>query len=44
MQCPPEVSRSTLRLSVGRENTADEIDEAARRIAAVVAGLRAPSA
>lgn len=44
MQCPPEVSRSTLRLSVGRENTAEEIDEAARRIAAVVARLRARSA
>jgi cysteine desulfurase len=40
MQCPPEVARSTLRLSVGRDNTEEEIDEAVRRIAAVIARLR----
>lgn len=43
MQCPPEVARSTLRLSVGRENTTEEIDEAVRRIAAVAMRLRGMS-
>ena len=42
MQCPPEVYRSTLRFSVGRENTEQEIDEAIRRTVAVVARLRSP--
>ena len=40
MQCPPDVYRSTLRFSVGRDNTEQEIDEAIRRTATVVARLR----
>jgi cysteine desulfurase len=37
---PAEVYRSSVRFSVGSENTAEEIDEAAGRIAGVVARLR----
>jgi cysteine desulfurase len=40
MGCPPEVHKSTLRFSVGRENTAEEIDEAVARIARVVERAR----
>lgn len=36
MNRPPEVYDATLRFSVGRENTAEEIDEAIQRIARVV--------
>ncbi len=36
MGCSPEVVRSTLRFSLGRENTEQEIDDAIQRIAAVV--------
>ena len=40
MDRPPEVYDATLRFSVGRENTAAEIDEAVRRIVRVVARAR----
>jgi cysteine desulfurase len=40
MQCPPDVYQSTLRFSVGRDNTEQEIDEAVQRTAGVVARLR----
>jgi cysteine desulfurase len=43
MQRPAEVLGSSLRLSVGIDNTADEIEEAADRIAATVARLRGGS-
>jgi cysteine sulfinate desulfinase/cysteine desulfurase-like protein len=37
---PDEVLRSSLRLSVGIDNTPDEIDAAAERIAKIVSRLR----
>lgn len=40
MGCRPEVCSSAVRFSVGIENTEAEIDEAVRRIAAVVGRLR----
>lgn len=40
MQIPPELHRSCLRLSVGRDNTREEIDAAVERIAGVVRRLR----
>jgi cysteine desulfurase len=40
MQCPPEVYQSTLRFSVGLENTEQEIDDAVQRISDVVGRLR----
>jgi cysteine desulfurase len=40
MGCPPEVYRSSVRFSVGPENTEAEIDEAVRRIARVVQNAR----
>ncbi|MBW3539884.1 MAG: aminotransferase class V-fold PLP-dependent enzyme, partial [Planctomycetes bacterium] len=40
MNRPPEVYRSSVRFSVGYENTDAQIDEAAERIAAVVERLR----
>ena len=40
MGCPPEVYRSSVRFSVGLENTEEEIDEAVWRIASVVRRLR----
>lgn len=40
MGLEPELYKSALRLSVGRQNTFEEIDEAVERIAAVVRGLR----
>jgi cysteine desulfurase len=40
MNRPPEVYRSSVRFSVSVENTLEEIDEAVRRIAAVVERLR----
>jgi len=40
MGCPPEVCASAVRFSVGIENTDAEIDEAIRRIKAVVGRLR----
>jgi cysteine desulfurase len=36
MQCPPEVCIASVRFSVGCENTEDEIDEAVRRVNAIV--------
>jgi len=36
MNTPPDVARATLRLSVGRENTLEQIDRAVERIASVV--------
>ena len=44
MGCPPDVIRSTLRFSLGRENTEDEIDAAVERIAGVVGRLRSRGA
>ena len=41
MGCEPEIYKSSVRFSVGIENTAQEIDEAVRRIARVVEQLRA---
>lgn len=41
MGCPPEVYRSSVRLSLGVETTDVEVDEAAARIARVVVRLRA---
>jgi cysteine desulfurase len=43
MGCPLDIARSSLRLSVSLGNTAEEMDLAADRIAAVVARLRNPS-
>ena len=40
MGCPPEVFQSSVRFSVGSENTGEEIDEAIRRISPVVGRLR----
>ena len=40
MGCPPDVCASAVRFSVGIENTTTEIDEAIRRITAVVNRLR----
>ena len=40
MQSPPDVYRSTLRFSVGRDNTEDEIDEAIQRTSSIVTRLR----
>ena len=40
MRCPPEVYQSTLRFSVGLENTEQEIDDAVLRISDVVGRLR----
>lgn len=40
MQIPEELHRSCLRLSVGRDNTPEEMDAAVERIAAVVRRLR----
>jgi cysteine sulfinate desulfinase/cysteine desulfurase-like protein len=40
MQRPPEVYQSTLRFSVGCENTEQEIDDAVQRISGVVGRLR----
>ena len=40
MGVPPEVALSTVRLSVSFETTAEEVDEAVRRIAGVVRRLR----
>ena len=40
MGCSPEVYRSSVRFSLGVDNTAEEIDEAVRRIAGVVTSLR----
>jgi cysteine desulfurase len=42
MNCPPEVCAASVRFSVGCENTVEEIDEAARRIAAIVQRQRQP--
>jgi cysteine desulfurase len=44
MGCAPEVYRSSVRFSLSIENTEAEIDDAARRIAGVVARLRELSA
>jgi cysteine desulfurase len=41
MGCPPDVAASAVRLSLSFENTIDEIDDAAGRIARVVGRLRA---
>lgn len=41
MGVPAELHRSCLRLSLGRDNTREEVDEAAERIAEVVRRLRA---
>ena len=38
MGVPEEVGRATVRLSVGKETTAAEVDEAARLIAAAAGG------
>jgi cysteine desulfurase len=43
MNRSPEVYDATLRFSIGRENTEEEIDEAVRRIARVVARARQSS-
>lgn len=43
MGCPPEVYRSAVRFSLGQTTTESEIDEAARRITAVVTRLRQAS-
>jgi cysteine desulfurase len=40
MGCPPEVSRSAVRFSVGLENSPAEIEEALERIIPIVARLR----
>ena len=40
MGCPRGLALSSLRFSVGRRNTVEEIDEAARRIASVVQRMR----
>lgn len=40
MGVPPDVARCSLRFSLGRDNTADEVAEAVRRIAAIVRRLR----
>ncbi len=40
MNCPPEVSQSSVRFSVGPENSIAEIDEAVQRISRVVLRLR----
>jgi cysteine sulfinate desulfinase/cysteine desulfurase-like protein len=37
----PEIYKSSVRLSVGIENTSEEIEDAAERIAGVVGRLRA---
>lgn len=45
MGLPPEIASSSVRFSLGMENSPDEIDEAARRIAQCVNRLRtAPNA
>lgn len=43
MGLPPEVYRSSVRLTLSLDNSAEEIDEAVRRISAVVAQLRKPA-
>ena len=43
MGCPPEIYASSVRFSVGIENTTGEIDEAVTRISAVVRRLRQDS-
>ncbi|MEK6236517.1 MAG: cysteine desulfurase [Planctomycetales bacterium] len=40
MGCPPDIVKSSLRFSLGAGTTAEEIDEALRRIQAVVSQLR----
>lgn len=40
MGCTKELARASLRFSLGRDNTLDEVDEAARRIAATVRRMR----
>ena len=40
MGLPAELARSSLRFSLGRDNTAEEMDRAAAAVAQVVAGLR----
>ncbi len=40
MQVPPEAAAGTVRFSVGRETTAQEIEHAARQVIDVVRGLR----
>jgi cysteine desulfurase len=40
MQCPPEVCIASVRFSVGCEDTEDEIDEAVRRVSAIVSRQR----
>lgn len=40
MGCPPEVSHSAVRFSVGAQTTPEEIDEAVRRVSRVVERLR----
>ncbi len=43
MNCPAEVYTSSVRFSVGMENTVEQIDEAVRRIAGIVQRLRESS-
>jgi cysteine desulfurase len=40
MGCPPEVYRASVRFSLSRENTAEQIDDAIQRVATVVKRLR----
>ena len=40
MGCSPEIARSSLRFSMGWTNTAEEIDEAVRRVAKVVTSMQ----
>lgn len=40
MGCPPEITNATIRFSVSRDNTADEIEDAANRIRQVLNRLR----
>jgi cysteine desulfurase len=40
MGCPREIALASLRFSVGRENTVEEMDEAARRIVQLVERMR----